>query len=243
MLTSVPFQQAWPDGRPGSAGYVDHIVQSVYDSILTIPGEATGKARLIVVDHLSRTWQICPSRSSVSAARGVPSWSRPSFPSTNRPRVFGSENVTGALLDRLHPPRLHPADERRELPPQGQPAERRGAIASAGSAGCQLAPRRRQSRPRRQCGGPTHGPGRGRQAPPRWYSFAPPLTPSTKAIVFEFLKPDQGPKCDRQPKTSRTRRLEYCDSAVFVPDIAGGQYRKCLLQTQNFRHVLVSSQS
>ena len=35
--------------------------------------------------------------------------------------VFGSERLTGALLDRLTPPRAHPG--RRELPPQAQPAE------------------------------------------------------------------------------------------------------------------------
>ena len=73
-----------------------------------------------------------------------------------------------------HPPRAHPGDERRELPPQGQPAKRRRAIVSAGSGGCRLASRRYPSRPRRQGGGPPHRPGRGRQAPPRWYSFTPP---------------------------------------------------------------------
>ena len=30
--------------------------------------------------------------------------------------VFGSERLTGALLDPPHPPRPHPGDERRELP-------------------------------------------------------------------------------------------------------------------------------
>ncbi len=35
--------------------------------------------------------------------------------------AFGSERLTGALLDRLHPPRAHPGDERRELPTQAQP--------------------------------------------------------------------------------------------------------------------------
>ena len=53
-----------------------------------------------------------------------------------------------------HPPRAHPGDERRELPPQGQPAKRRRAIVSAGSGGCRLASRRYPSRPRRQGGGP-----------------------------------------------------------------------------------------
>ena len=53
-----------------------------------------------------------------------------------------------------HPPRAHPGDERRELPPQGQPAKRRRAIVSAGSGGCRLASRRYPSRPPRQGGGP-----------------------------------------------------------------------------------------
>ena len=39
-------------------------------------------------------------------------------------QVFGSERLTGALLERLHPPRAHPGDERRELPPQAQPGDR-----------------------------------------------------------------------------------------------------------------------
>ena len=39
--------------------------------------------------------------------------------------VFDSERLTGALLDRLHPPRPHPGDERRKLPTQAQPGERR----------------------------------------------------------------------------------------------------------------------
>ena len=61
-----------------------------------------------------------------------------------------------------HPPRAHPGDERRELPPQRQPAERRRAIVSAGSGGCRLASRRYPSRPRRQGGGSRLERGRGR---------------------------------------------------------------------------------
>ena len=34
--------------------------------------------------------------------------------------VLGSERLTGALLDRLTPPRPHPGDERRQLPPQAE---------------------------------------------------------------------------------------------------------------------------
>ena len=39
--------------------------------------------------------------------------------------AFGSERLTGALLDRLHPPRAHPGDERRKLPTQAQQGNRR----------------------------------------------------------------------------------------------------------------------
>ena len=38
--------------------------------------------------------------------------------------VFGSERLTGALLDRLHPPCPYPGDERRQLPPPPQSAGR-----------------------------------------------------------------------------------------------------------------------
>ena len=39
--------------------------------------------------------------------------------------VFGSERLTGAILDRLTPPRPHPRDERRELPPAPEPQRQR----------------------------------------------------------------------------------------------------------------------
>ena len=47
--------------------------------------------------------------------------------------VFGSERLTGALLEPAHPPRPHPGDERRELPAQAQPGE--GRPASSGRHG------------------------------------------------------------------------------------------------------------
>ena len=39
--------------------------------------------------------------------------------------VFGSERLTGAAAGPAHPPRPHPGDERRQLPPPAQPTERR----------------------------------------------------------------------------------------------------------------------
>ena len=39
--------------------------------------------------------------------------------------VFGSERLTGALPGSAHSPRAYPGNERRQLPPQGQPAGRR----------------------------------------------------------------------------------------------------------------------
>ena len=88
--------------------------------------------------------------------------------------IFGSERLTGALLDRLthHVHILQMNGESYRL--RGSRQNAAVPSPSAGSAGCQLAPLRRQSRPRRQCGGPTHGPGRGRQAPPRWYILLRP---------------------------------------------------------------------
>ena len=35
--------------------------------------------------------------------------------------VFASERLTGALLDRITPPRPHPGDKRRQLPAQAEP--------------------------------------------------------------------------------------------------------------------------
>jgi len=37
--------------------------------------------------------------------------------------ILGSERLTGALLDRLHPPRSHPGEERRQLAPQAEQAQ------------------------------------------------------------------------------------------------------------------------
>ena len=73
-----------------------------------------------------------------------------------------------------HPPRAHPGDERRQLPPQGQPAECCRASASVGPAGSRLAPCQGRPRPRSRRDPPPHRPGRDRQASPRWHSFAPP---------------------------------------------------------------------
>ena len=63
----------------------------------------------------------------------------PTMVTTNLPfnewtEVFGTEHLTGALLDPAHPPRPHPGDERRELPAQAQPG------------GCRLAGLRESAR-------------------------------------------------------------------------------------------------
>ena len=82
-------------------GCVDHSAQSVYDSVRNFPSEATGTARLIAFDHLSRTWSDLPfevfsqryERGSILVTTNLPfdEWTE----------VFGSERLTGALLDRL----------------------------------------------------------------------------------------------------------------------------------------------
>ena len=68
--------------------------------------------------------------------------------------VFGSERLTGALLDRLthHVHILEMNGESYRL--KGSRTKRRRAIVSAGSGGCRLASRRYPSRPRRQGRGP-----------------------------------------------------------------------------------------
>ena len=53
MLTFVPFQQGWTDGRPGLEGGVDCSAQLVYDSARNSSGDSTGTARLIAVDQLA----------------------------------------------------------------------------------------------------------------------------------------------------------------------------------------------
>ena len=82
-------------------GCVDHSAQSVYDPVRNFPSEATGTARLIAFDHLSRTWSDLPfevfsqryERGSIMVTTNLPfdEWTE----------VFGSERLTGALLDRL----------------------------------------------------------------------------------------------------------------------------------------------
>ena len=68
--------------------------------------------------------------------------------------VFGSERLTGALLDRLTPPCAHPGDERRQLPSQGQPAGCH-CDASVGPVSRRLAPRGCENRNAVSAGGPT----------------------------------------------------------------------------------------
>ncbi len=87
--------------------------------------------------------------------------------------VFGSERLTGALLDRLthHAHILEMNGESYRLGGSvGTPPQRRqrqpGRVPISAPRTPTLDPTSRR--------GPTRQPGRGRQALPRWYSFAPP---------------------------------------------------------------------
>ena len=96
-----PYDRVGRADGPKLQGGVDHRAQSVYDSARSFCGEATGTARLIVIDHLSRTWSDLPfevfsqryERGSIMVTTNLPfdEWTE----------VFGSERLTGALLDRL----------------------------------------------------------------------------------------------------------------------------------------------
>ena len=64
------------------------------------------RLKLLIIDELgfvplSPPGRNCSSRSSANATNGAPSWRPPTCPSTSGPRLFGSERLTGALLDRL----------------------------------------------------------------------------------------------------------------------------------------------
>ena len=101
MVKFVPFRQGWPSGRPGPEGGVDHRVQSVHDSGRSFSSEATGTAGPIVVDHLSRTWatllfEVFSQRSERGSILVITN-----LPFDEWAEIFGSERLTGALLDRL----------------------------------------------------------------------------------------------------------------------------------------------
>ena len=76
-------------------------MQSVHDSGRSFSSEATGTAGPIIVDHLSRTWAALLfevfsqryERGSILVTTNLPfdEWAE----------IFGSEHLTGALLDRL----------------------------------------------------------------------------------------------------------------------------------------------
>ena len=84
--------------------------------------------------------------------------------------VFGSERLTGALLDRLtHHVHI--------LEMNGDSYRLKGSRQSAAApapASDRPAADQRPAGPAVQAGPPPHRPGRDRQASPRWYSFAPP---------------------------------------------------------------------
>ena len=100
----------------------------------------------------------CSSRSSANATNEAPSGHRQPFDEWTE--VFGSERLTGVTAGPPHPPRAHPGDERRQLPPQGQPAEFQPPISALTPASAPEA-------------GPPAPPARPSWSP-RWYSFTPP---------------------------------------------------------------------
>ena len=108
-----------------------------------------------------------------------------------------------------HPPRAHPGDERRQLPPQGQPAECCRAGASVGPAGCRLAPCQGRPRPRSRRDPPPHRPGRDRQASPRWYSFAPPsMSTSLTRKHMKAQHKDQDRQCTSENESVQNQMLD-----------------------------------
>ena len=95
--------------------------------------------------------------------------------------VFGSERLTGALLDRAHPPRPHPGDERRELPAQAQPGERF-------PAGFRRTRRRIAAPPTLPVPTPVTSPLRPiycRQSSRQWYTITPPQWPIISAPLTQ----------------------------------------------------------
>ena len=88
--------------------------------------------------------------------------------------VFGSERLTGALLDRLthHVHILEMNGDSYRLKGSRQSA---AALAPASDRpGSRLAPCQGRPRPRSRRHPPPYRPGRDRQASPRWHSFTPP---------------------------------------------------------------------
>ena len=80
--------------------------------------------------------------------------------------IFGSERLTGALLDRLTPPRPHPGAQRRELSPRTQ----QESPPARGRSGVLKLPPRRRVQSLRPTARWSSFP------PPRWSNFATPLT-------------------------------------------------------------------
>ena len=106
-------------GFTTAAALVHELMEARDDRRLLNLRRRAARLRLLIIDELGFVVHHrggTALRGLQSATSGAPSWSPPTSPSTSGPTW---ERLTGAL----HPPRPYPGNERRQLPPQGQPGE------------------------------------------------------------------------------------------------------------------------
>ena len=86
------------------------------------------RLNLLIIDELASCRcpppaRNCSSRSSANATERGSILVTTNLPFDEWTEVFGSERPHRRAAGSPHPPRAHPGDERRQLPPQGQPAQ------------------------------------------------------------------------------------------------------------------------